>query len=229
MIRSDMLDYFSRLAGISFSQPIETKIWNFRHLADGWHSGEGVQFKEREIFDAINLHSEILNCGFLETDAFPGFNGEIRITLYSGENYFEFTLEPDGKWTFVHEREDKEIQYKELLTFQEAIKIVRSLEEQQLWNTSGFFHVTTGTEKGLDFKAWLSNLRPVMEEFPSLISSVPSAEVETFVDISEPFTIIYQMNHQFFVSSQATYFRKGLPSLKRSATEEMTVTGTSRD
>src|SRR2546425_6692048 len=89
MRSTEMQEY--TLAGVSFSHATEAKIWNFRDLADGWHCGEGVQFKDRDIFDAIDLHSEMLNYGFFETDAFPGFNGEIQITLYSGKDYFEFT------------------------------------------------------------------------------------------------------------------------------------------
>jgi hypothetical protein len=227
MRSSEMQEY--RLAGVSFSHSTEAKIWNFRNLLDGWHCGEGVQFRDRDLLDAIELHSEMLNCGFFETDAFPGFNGEIQITIYSGGDYFEFTLETNGKWAFVHERGEEEVQCKELLTFSEAIKIVRDLAEKQLWNTSAFFHVGIGTGENLGFKACLSSLHLQMEEFPFSTSSVPFAEAEAFVDISDPFTITYQMSPQYFGNFQTPYFRKGLHLLTKSATVETNATETSPD
>ena len=228
MRRTEIFDYFSRLAGVSFSHPTETKIWNFRNLADGWHSGEGVQFKERDILDGICLHSEMLSCGFIETDAFPGFNGEIQITLYSGEHYFEFTLEPDGKWTFAHERRDEEIQYKELLTFQEAIRIIRTLH-QEVCNTFAFFHAGIGMEDERDFRASLSNLHPQMEEFPVSTSSALLEEAATFVTTSAPITIIYPTNPLYFGNLTAPYFRRVLHSLPKPVTEETSATETSQD
>ena len=229
MRRIDTVEYVSGLAGMSFSNPTEAKIWNFRKLGDGWHCGEGVQFKDRDILEALSLHSEMLNSGFLETDAFPGFNGEIQITLYSGKDYSEFTLEPDGKWTFLHERGDEEIQYKEMLTLPEAIRTVRTLDEKQIWNTSAFFHVNIGTGERADLTAWLSHLHLQMEEFPFSTSSVPFSEVEQFVVISEPSTIVYQTSLQYFGNFQTPYFRKGLHSLRKSATKEMSAIETSRD
>ncbi|MEZ4733902.1 MAG: hypothetical protein R3E79_42970 [Caldilineaceae bacterium] len=42
--------------------------------------------------------------GFHETDAFPGLNGEVMVTVYQGSDYWEFTLEPTETITFVYEQ-----------------------------------------------------------------------------------------------------------------------------
>jgi hypothetical protein len=46
---------------------------------------------------------------FPEMDAFPGLNGEIMITVYQGNEYWEFTLQPTETITLVYERDDETV------------------------------------------------------------------------------------------------------------------------
>ena len=75
----------------------EKKIQSFKELESGWHYGEGVSIKQSVLDNAILLNQEAINQAFYETDAFPGLNGEVMVTIYSGEHYLEFTLEASCK------------------------------------------------------------------------------------------------------------------------------------
>lgn len=100
--------------------PTERKIQGFKKLENGWHYGEGVALEQSILDNAIALHQEAIRLAFFETDAFPGFNGEVMFTIYFENHYLEFTLEPNGVVTFYREKDDEEICYQEGLSFEEA-------------------------------------------------------------------------------------------------------------
>ena len=107
----------------------EARIFSFRNLCDGWHFGEGVEVSESVLNSALALHSKIVAAGFIRTDAFPGLDGEIRVTVYQETMYAEFTLEKHGKWTFVLEEGEVEKEYQEFLSFEEAVSKINLLHD----------------------------------------------------------------------------------------------------
>jgi len=117
------------------SHPTEEKIRGFKELQDGWHYGEGVSFDDTILDDAISLNQEAINLAFFDTDAFPGLDGEIMLTIYWGEHYLEFTLEPNGCATFYREESDEEIYYQEGLPFRE-IKAKIGEFRKETWRES---------------------------------------------------------------------------------------------
>src|SRR5688572_19040410 len=98
----------------------EKKIQSFKKLENGWHYGEGGPLEQAVIDNAILLNKEAIRLGFYETDAFPGVNGEIMFTIYFGNQYLEFIIEPVGNVTFSYEEEDEEVDYQEGLSFSDA-------------------------------------------------------------------------------------------------------------
>jgi len=106
----------------------EKKIQSFKKLEKGWLFGEGISFDESIIDKAIILNREVLKHGF-KTNAFPGIKGEIQITVYFLNHYFEFIIEPDMNITFVYEIDDKEIDYQENLSFESAKNKINKLKE----------------------------------------------------------------------------------------------------
>jgi hypothetical protein len=110
---------------------VEQKIQGFKGLKRGWHYGEGVSFEQSILDNAIALNRETISLGFLETDVFPGLNGEVVFTIYLDDHYLEFTLEPNGSITFCHEKGDKEISYQEGLSFQIAKERIRQFRLSQ--------------------------------------------------------------------------------------------------
>lgn len=117
-----------------FFNPTEEKIKSFAGLKKGWHYGEGISISDELLDECLKFHRALNEFGFKETDAFPGLNGEIRITIYDSNCYIEFTFntlndidycleingkEEESKSFSQSEAYDKEIREKEHLTQKE--------------------------------------------------------------------------------------------------------------
>ena len=103
------------------------KIQSFHRLNDGWSFGEGAKFNPSILNKALQLAKTAHALSFQETDAFPGLNGEVMVTLYSGQDYWEFTIEPDESVTFVYERDQETRVYEEGLPFEFAVSMITNL------------------------------------------------------------------------------------------------------
>lgn len=103
------------------------KIQSFAHFEAGWSFGEGVAFAQITLAKAVQLAKTAHMLGFHETDAFPGLKGEIMVTVYQGNEYWEFTLEPAETIIFVYERDDETITYEEGLPFEFAVSLLTNL------------------------------------------------------------------------------------------------------
>lgn len=120
------------------SRTIE-KIQSFSNFTQGWSFGEGVSFTPTILLKATQLIKTAHALGFTETDAFPGLNGEVMVTIYLGADYWEFTLEPDETITFAYEKDDETILYEEGLPFEFAVSSITSIA---LRNNLHFFEIT---------------------------------------------------------------------------------------
>ena len=107
------------------------KIQSFRSLKEGWSFGEGVAFQSQILHKAIQLIKSAHALGFDETDAFPGINGEVMVTLYAGQDYWEFTIEADESVTFVYEAGDETRVYEEGLPFEFAVSMITNIGMQK--------------------------------------------------------------------------------------------------
>ncbi|MEZ4866284.1 MAG: hypothetical protein R3C14_33515 [Caldilineaceae bacterium] len=103
------------------------KIQSFAQLQPGWGFGEGIAFAQSTLNKAIQLAKTAHTLGFHETDAFPGLNGEIMVTVYQGKEYWEFTLQPTETIIFVYERDDETVTYEEGLPFEFAVSLLTNL------------------------------------------------------------------------------------------------------
>jgi hypothetical protein len=103
------------------------KIQRFADFEVGWSFGEGVAFAQNTLNKAIQLAKTAYTLGFQETDAFPGLNGEVMITVYQDNEYWEFTLQPAETITFVYERDDETVTYEEGLPFEFAVSLLTNL------------------------------------------------------------------------------------------------------
>ena len=79
-----------------------TKITGFRDLPVGWHYGKGGPISPSFIAQALGIVRQAEALGFQEMDAFPGAEGEVRVTIYQGDEYYEFTIEANGMISFVY-------------------------------------------------------------------------------------------------------------------------------
>ena len=129
-----LLHLLARLvAGVTRVQATEDKIRKFADLGEGWNYGEGINFRQSVLDDAISLNRRAIALGFSETDAFPGVNGGIMVTVYHHDHYLEFIIEPDGMITFCQEKRSKEISYQEELSLEEAIEAIPKISEKRSW------------------------------------------------------------------------------------------------
>ena len=106
------------------------KIQSFAQFQQGWSFGEGIAFAQNPLNRAIQLAKTAHTLGFYETDAFPGLNGEVMVTVYQGCEYWEFTLQPTETMTFVYEKDAKTVTYAEGLPFEFAIALLTNLAFQ---------------------------------------------------------------------------------------------------
>ncbi|MBC8180359.1 hypothetical protein H8E88_04465 [candidate division KSB1 bacterium] len=136
------------------SHPTIKKILGFGKREHGWHFGEGVPPSKDIIGKALLIVKKAIKAD-LDTDAFPGVNGEIMVTIYHKNDYLEFTVEVDGKVTLVHERGEEEISYKEGLEISNALREMKNIGKY-LWNISEAFTKTITIRDLCDSKVWLS-------------------------------------------------------------------------
>jgi hypothetical protein len=154
------------------------KIADFKNLQVGWHYGGGrppnptIVNKAKRIIE----HSAMLA---VESDAFPGVEGELMVAVYSNEKYLEFTVEVDGLITFVMEVEGEETEYKEGLSLYEAIKKLVTYCGRS-WNTSESCTTSTMTPNEENLRVWHSEILPVAE-FQSSLRNALKKKLATYV------------------------------------------------
>jgi hypothetical protein len=113
-----------------FMNPTIEKIQSFATYQSGWSFGEGVQFSENTVSKGIQLAKIAHTLGFYETDAFPGLSGEVMLTVYQGNEYWEFILHPDETLTFVYEKDEETKVYEEKLPFEFAVSLLTNIAFQ---------------------------------------------------------------------------------------------------
>ena len=161
--------FISKILFRTFSHPTEEKIFDFAVLKNGWNYGEGEKFPWSSIESAMDLHREIIFRGHSKTDAFPGLDGEIQITIYDGDHYFAFELEKSGEWSITHEI-NGEIKTLSGLDFAQVKEYLNSINSI-LCNVSDYYRgETIGTRHAEDSTTWPSNR--VKMEYPSLMENV---------------------------------------------------------
>jgi hypothetical protein len=138
--------------------PTESKILNFKSLQDGWHYQEGVAFSDAAIQDALLVHRQIFFKGFTRTDAFPGPNGEIQVTMYFEAHYFQFERESSSLWNITHEVDDKEVEFLEEKNISLVVDYINALNAK-LCDTFDVYLNLIGTGRGRGSTTWRSNER----------------------------------------------------------------------
>ena len=154
-------------------QPSELRIMQFQALKCGWHFGEGVEFNESVIADSLELNREIISSGFYDTNAFPGLNGEIQVTVYQDNDYFQFEVSPDNSWSIIHEQAGTEIERIENQNLEQAIDYAKGIKSKLCSALDSYQYTLTGTLTGGDLTTWLLSPTEKMEEFQFLTETAP--------------------------------------------------------
>lgn len=120
----------------------EAKIESFSQYADGWCYGEGLSFSDEVRQAAIELNNTALLVGLLNTDAFPGPDGEILVSIYHNNINIDIYIFPNLVATFVKEENNTEVEREEEISLDEAeAKIIEFAEN--IWLSD--YSLSTGT------------------------------------------------------------------------------------
>lgn len=146
-----------RSVGVKTTQA-HRKLKAFEDFEQGWHYGQGVPFSPETLGRAFRIADLAQFFDVEHTDAFPGVDGEIMVTLYKGNLCFEVTAEPDGSFIFLEERDGVQLNEQRISLTQ----LVREISRLggRFWKSSGSFigHITTNTGNALS--AWHSDRLP---------------------------------------------------------------------
>lgn len=143
----------------SYESPAVIKAKSFLEFPPGWHYGEGSPPDIVTVRRAVKL-IEQASMAVFRTNVFPGIDGQIQVSVYCSPDYLEFVIEPDGKTTFVHERNDEEIAYKEDLDFESAVDEFNRFRKEKWRSTleQSTHSTTTPIEK--DSLVWRFSRHP---------------------------------------------------------------------
>ncbi len=160
------------------------KIAEFTEWPGGWHFGEGKKINRDIASIAEKIFYKIFSQGIVTTDAFPGIDGEIRVTGYFGEHYLELTVENNDSITYLYEIDDIEKEYKESLSVIDALKVIETIINKINPNKCSFDQSikTIGINKKSDFKVWRSSHPVAMEEFQLFAINVLSNKVNAYAN-----------------------------------------------
>lgn len=162
------------------NSPVYLKIQDFLTLRQGWCYGDGLSFSRAIADIATQIATRLLSYGFSEMDAFPGLNGEIRVTCYSSEKYLEFTVETVDSITFLFEDGDAEKEYQENITLAECFRKIDKYS--QLCRTFALFTKDTLISVKGDSKA-LHSIPHQTEEFQFSVTIAPWKSADKSVNI----------------------------------------------
>lgn len=162
------------------------KILSFEMLPTGWYFGEGVPPSPKAIEFAIKINEKAALLQ-LQTDAFPGQNGEVQISVYSCDDYLEFIIDAEGLITFVYEKNDQEQEYLENLTLEEAIHELTQDRNGECHGLLGSSTQNTLTIIKKGFLAWPLEILQTTG-FLFLNWNAQRSKEDHFVNISTPST-----------------------------------------
>lgn len=167
------------------------KVASFRNLPRGWHYGDGVPASEETAQTAKNLLLGMAHAGLWKTNAFPGIDGQMMVTAYHRNQYFEMSVEADGSVVFVYEENRREVIYRENLTPAEALNLLHEVVRDSLWVSSASYTTTISTRFAETLRAMLSKTRLVKAESQSLTRSALEEAAETSA-LTSPAIIRYR-------------------------------------
>lgn len=142
-------------------------IRSFTRLPKGWNYGCGKSPSEVD----VNIMSQVLLdaglLGFHTFEAFPGTDGEIQLAIYDGINFYAITIELDGSFTVLYEKNREEVFFQEQLSYHD---VIARLEEFsfQLWNTPELSTLPKSQPLMADPVILPSRSHPMAQESPAL-------------------------------------------------------------
>lgn len=157
-----------------------TKILRFLDLPVGWHYGTGVPPSILAVRDGLRINRAAAMAG-LDTNAFLGSDGEVRVTVYHLSTYLQFTIEEPDSIEYVREDGPEETNRTPRLSLEDALSILENFKIE-LWLSSVSSTATTTTPTGATFKTLPSRLPEAVRVFRSLSGIAPLELALRFAD-----------------------------------------------
>ncbi len=157
----------TRIPGVEAAR----KIVRFLHFPIGWKYGAGVPASLSTARRATLINQAAARSG-LETDAFLGVDGEIRVGVYHRFIYHQFTVDEEGSVEYVREESGEEVQRIPALSLERALSILETFE-LELWLSSVSSTVRTTTPREAASKILHSRLPDAVRVFRSLSGTAP--------------------------------------------------------
>jgi hypothetical protein len=204
------------------------KIYEFESLMDGWCYGEGKSLAQATINSAEEIFYVLFKLGIDKTDAFPGLDGEIRVTGYDNEHYFELTVEDSGLVTYLYEKDEQEEKYFEDIGLTVAIeKITDDIKKiKSCQNLLEHYIQSIGIKKEIDSRVWHSNHPVMVGGSPFFVQYALNPRVAASACISKDTIKKSAMIHQSTGNSTHQYYQIPMKSKKRQAQLAMNAIAT---
>jgi hypothetical protein len=180
----------------------EQKINSFKDLPIGWHYGSGIPPSDKilALANQLNRYAGLMN--FEATDAFPGIDGEVMLTVYDGDIYLEFSIELNGLINYVREQSDEEVDSREQISLHEAINYIEKIGILKCRSSVSFTPNITIRERKDSRVPRLSRVKPIESQFS--MRNVQFKQVEAYARTYESSTLQLQENHRYSGKSHLT-------------------------
>ena len=193
---------------------VEKKISSFANLPIGWDYGSGGPIPEDAIETALAWNRFMQSRGLLETDAFPGGDGEVVIAAGYGDHYFEIIVEPDFTISLAYDCANKQMLYRSKLGSADAQREFLELMGQiNPWNTFAYSTPANSIGSGTGLLAQHSGTLQPTDIYPSSGLTVFTVPTLQFAPTSDNITNNTQglsANRPFFGDLNPTYCQRAI-------------------
>jgi hypothetical protein len=161
------------------------KIDSFSTLPKKWYYGSGAPPQHDTIESALWWNSKLIGAGFDKTDAFPGVNGEIMVTGYSGPHYIEVLVEPNLRIDLIYEINKQEQIHLECVTTFDAYKTLEQVTggicNISAYSTQGILTVNAMSLKALHSKYTMMELPSSNDPASKPLNQLSANTFENFI------------------------------------------------
>lgn len=185
--------------GNKFAQTA-TKVVAFGASPVGWHYGCGIPAAATTVQRALDLLNFCGKVGLYDTDAFPGSDGEIAITAYSGTFYLRVGLEADDSHTVLLQDQGEDILEKDDASLTQAYAMIENAAKiiERACPTSGWSILDPLTRSVQSSTTMPSNTTLRMDVFQLLASNVFINQVSGSANILGSIIQGSPESHQYF-------------------------------
>jgi hypothetical protein len=187
----------------------EDKINSFANLRDGWDYGAGGPIPKHTRDLAIAWNQVLRSQGLMDTDAFPGADGEIVVATGIGEHYLELIVEPDDSISVGYDFRGKQTAYRPNMQSMEAVQYILDLAGK-ICVSLGYYTLTNTTKNKASLLGQHFGTQRMTDAYLSWEQNALMPAEDPFAPTSGNFINIPESweNLPFFGSSSPIYYQR---------------------